>query len=143
MSIRTERVAKLIQHEVADLLQKEFHEASQSLVTVTGARVTPDLGLAYIDVTVLGDRPEQRQAAFRRLETLTPEIRRALAARLRHQFKRMPELKFFLDETPQHTARMDELFAQIRADRGDSPAPEDDGAGDGPGADEGAGAGEG
>ena len=127
MSLRTDRVAKLIQHEVAELLQKEFHEASQSLLTVTGARVTPDLGVAYIDVSVLGDRPEQRQAAFKRLESLTPEIRRALAGRVRHQFKRMPDLKFFLDETPQHAAHLDEIFAQIRAERGDEPE-QDEGA---------------
>jgi ribosome-binding factor A len=118
MSLRTDRVAKLIQHEVAEILQREFHEASQSLLTVTGARVTSDLSVAYVDVSVLGDRPEQRQAAFKRVEGLTMEIRRALAARLRHQFKRMPELRFFLDETPQHAARMDELFEQIRAGRG-------------------------
>jgi ribosome-binding factor A len=127
MSLRTDRVARLIQQEVADLLQKEFHEASQSLVTVTGARVTPDLGTAYVNVSVLGDRPEQRNAAFKRLETLTPEIRRALAGRVRHQFKRMPELRFFLDDSPQHAQRMDELFAQIRAERGDSGTGEDEG----------------
>ena len=131
MSIRTERVARLIQHEVAELLQKDFHEASQSLLTVTGARVTSDLSTAYVDVSVLGERPEQRQAAFKRLEALTPEIRRALAGRVRHQFKRMPDLKFFLDETPQHAARMDELFAQIRAERGDPPAPAEPGGADG------------
>ena len=126
MSLRTDRVAKLIQHEVAELLQKDFHEASQSLLTVTGARVTPDLGTAYIDVSVLGDRPEQRQAAFKRLETLTADIRRALAGRVRHQFKRMPELKFFLDESPQHAARMDELFAQFRAGRAEGADAGDD-----------------
>jgi ribosome-binding factor A len=125
MSLRTDRVAKLIQHEVAEILQREFHEASQSLLTVTGARVTSDLSVAYVDVSVLGDRPEQREAAFKRVEGLTTEIRRALAARLRHQFKRMPELRFFLDESPQHAARMDELFEQIRAGR------DADGASDG------------
>ena len=98
-----------------------------ALVTVTGARVTPDLGTAYVNVSVLGDRPEQRNAAFKRLETLTPEIRRALAGRVRHQFKRMPELRFFLDDSPQHAQRMDELFAQIRAERGDSGTGDDEG----------------
>ncbi len=140
MSIRTERVARLIQREVADLLQGEFHEASQSLLTVTGARVTNDLGLAYVDVSILGDRPAQRETAFRRLEALTPQIRQALAQRVRHQFRRVPDLKFFLDQSPQQAARIDELFARIRSERG----PRDEGAvgdeadsgeaeGDGPG----------
>ena len=138
MSIRTERVAKLIGHEVADLLQKEFHEASHSMLTVTDTRVTSDLSVAYVNVSVLGETAEQRRAAFKRIEALTPEIRRALAGRVRHQFKRMPDLRFFLDETPQHAMRMDELFSQIQAERAargtdDAPAadaPEDGGPGD-------------
>lgn len=119
MSIRTDRVARMIQREVADLLQQDFGEASHSLLTITGARMTPDLGIAYIDVSVLGDSPEARQAAFTRLEAQAPLIRQALAQRIRHQVRRIPELKFFLDEGTQRTARMDELFAQIHAERDD------------------------
>ena len=128
MSIRTERVARLIQQEVADLLQGEFHEASHSLLTVTGARVTPDLSVAYVDVSVLGD-DAARGAAFKRLEALTPQLRRALAGRVRHQFKRVPDLRFFLDEGPKHAAHMDELFARIAAERPASPD-DADGAGE-------------
>lgn len=119
MSIRTERVARMLQREVADLLQNEFHEASQSLLTVTEVRVTKDLGIAYVHVSVLGDNPGQRTVAFRRVEVLTPQIRQALAARIRHQVRRIPELRFFLDEGQQHAAHMDALFMQIRAARGD------------------------
>ena len=49
MSIRTDRVGRMIQREVADLLVTDFGEASQSLVTVTGVRMTDDLGTAYVD----------------------------------------------------------------------------------------------
>ena len=118
MSIRTDRVGSVIQREVADLLQQDFGEASQSLVTVTGVRMTDDLGIAYVDVSVLGADDAQRKAAFLRLERQSTEIRRALAGRVRHQLRRVPELKFFLDEGPQRRERMDALFAQIAADRG-------------------------
>ena len=129
MSIRTERVASMLQREVADLLQNEFGEASQSLITVTDVRVTKDLGIAYVNLSVLGDDAGRRQAAFRRVDALTPQIRQALAGRIRHQVRRIPELRFFLDEGQQHAARMDQLFAQIRAERDDE-APEE---GEGPG----------
>ncbi|HYE96514.1 MAG TPA: 30S ribosome-binding factor RbfA [Rubricoccaceae bacterium] len=118
MSIRTERVGKMIQKEVADLLQNDFREASHSLLTVTDARVTKDLSIAYVNVSVMGDSAEQRKAAFRRLESATPQIRQALAGRIRHQVRRIPELRFFLDESPQRVARMDELFARIESERG-------------------------
>ncbi len=126
MSIRTDRVGRMIQREVADLLQQDFGEATQSLVTVTGVRMTDDLGVAYVDLSVLGGTPEARKAAFLRVEGQTVEIRHALAQRIRHQVRRIPELKFFLDEGPQKAARMDELFAKIAAERDDSDPSDDE-----------------
>ncbi len=125
MSIRTDRVARMLQREVADLLQQDFSEATHSLTTVTGARISPDLGVASIQVSVLGTTPEARKAAFARIEALAPDIRKALAARIRHQVRRIPELRFFLDEGPQRTAHMDEIFARIAAERGDAPEADD------------------
>ena len=128
MSIRTDRVGRMIQREVADLLTTDFAEATQSLVTVTGVRMTDDLGTAYVDVSVLGTDEAQRTTALARLEAQTVGIRHALAQRIRHQLKRMPELKFFLDEGPQRRARLDDIFAQIAADRpaADDTPPADD-----------------
>jgi ribosome-binding factor A len=124
MSIRTERMARLVQREVAELLNNEFFEASQSLVTVTGVRVTKDLGIAYVDVSVLGEDLGRRKLTFRRLEEITPQVRSALASRIRHQVRRIPEIKFFLDESQQQAARMEELFDQIREER-DERTPEE------------------
>lgn len=121
MSIRTDRVARMIQREVADLLQQDFAEATHSLTTITDARMSPDLGVATLQVSVLGATPEARQAAFARLEGATPQIRQALAARIRHQVRRIPELRFFLDEGQERAAHMDEIFARIAAERGDAP----------------------
>lgn len=121
MSIRTDRVGRMIQREVADLLTTDFSEATQSLVTVTGVRMTDDLGTAYVDVSVLGADEAQRKGALARLESQSTEIRHALAQRIRHQLKRMPDLKFFLDDGPQRRARLDDIFAQIAADRDDRP----------------------
>lgn len=120
MSIRTERMARLIQREVADILQNELFEAGQSLVTVTNTRMTADLGIAYVNVSVLGETEERRQIGFRRVEELTPQIRQALAARIRHQVRRIPEIRLFLDETAQKAERMEELFTRIREERGDA-----------------------
>ena len=132
MSIRTERLARVVQREVADLLNKDFFEASQALATVTKVRMTKDLGIAYINVSILGEDPARRQIAFRRIDDIAPQIRQALAQRIRHQVRRIPELKFFLDETEQRVARMDELFDQIRSERSEDAidAPPSDADGD-------------
>ena len=117
MSIRTERVAKLLQREIADILQTEFSEQLPGLFTVTNVRMTKDLSIAYVDVSVYGQELTQRQAAFRHLEELTPQVRSSLANRIRHQVRGIPEVRFFLDESIQEAKRMDELFDRIRAER--------------------------
>ncbi len=117
MSIRTERVARLIQRDVADLLQTDFSEQLPSLVTLTDARVTKDLSIAYLYVSVYGDTAAQRQASFRHLEELTPQIRGALGRRIRHQVRAIPEIRFFLDDSLEHAQHMETLFDRIREER--------------------------
>ena len=117
MSIRTERVAELIQREVASILQRAYADQLKPMVTITHARVTPDLSIAYVYASVLGDTSAKREATFRQLKALTPQIRDELASRIRHQLRTVPELRFFLDESLQKAKRMDDLFDRIRQER--------------------------
>ena len=117
MSIRTERVARLLQKEIADLLQTDFAEQVQDLVTVTFTRVTKDLSIAYVDVSIYNAILTERQAAFRHLEELTPQIRTSLAGRIRHQVRKIPEIRFFLDESLHQAKHMDQIFDRIREER--------------------------
>ena len=117
MSIRTERVAEMVQREVARILQREYSDQLQPMVTITHARVTGDLSIAYVYASVMGDTSEKRKATFKQLEALTPQIRDQLASRIRHEVKTIPELKFFLDESLQKARRMETLFDRIQEER--------------------------
>lgn len=117
MSIRTERVASLFQREIAGILSSEFGDQLKPMVTVTGVRVTPDLGIAYVNVSVLGESAAQKQAVLAHLKDLTPQVRGSLGKAIRHQVRNIPELRFFLDESLDHALHMDELFGQIREER--------------------------
>jgi len=117
MSIRTERVASMLQRELADILASEFSDRLKPMVTVTGVRVTNDLSIATCHVSVFGDDPEQKHAVLGHLKDLTAQIRSRLAARIRHQLKSVPEIRFHLDETLAEAARLEELFGRIRKER--------------------------
>lgn len=117
MSVYTERVAELIQREIARILQREYSDQLQPMVTITRARVTGDLSMAYVYASVLGDTSEEREATFRQLKALTSEIRGKLASRIRHQVREIPELEFHLDESLQKAKRMENLFDRIREER--------------------------
>ena len=117
MSIRTERVSSMLQREIADILSREYSDQLQSLVTVTGLKVTNDLSIANVYISVFGDDPEEKQAMLDHLIGLTIPIRTSLAARIRHQLKAVPTIRFYLDQTLTEAAHLDELFGRIRKDR--------------------------
>ena len=122
MGIRTERVAKLLQREVAAILARDF--ASSFMMTVTAVRVTKDLGIAYVQVSVMQAAKADREAAIAHLVSQTARVRGALGRRIRHQMRSVPELRFFLDETEEQAARIDALFESIREGR-TSPSEQD------------------
>ena len=116
MSIRTERVASMLQREIAGILRQEISGEIRSMITVTGVRVTNDLGIAYIYISVYGDAGVNKETALDELKSFSPRIRKSLAKKIRHQLKGVPELRFFLDNTQNETERLEELFGKIRAD---------------------------
>ncbi len=117
MSIRTERVAELVQREVARILQRDYADQLKPMVTITNARVTGDLSIAYLYASVMGDTTAKREATFKQLQALTPEIRDKLTTRIRHQLRTMPDIQFFLDESLQRAKKMENLFDRIREER--------------------------
>ncbi len=122
MSIRQERVARLIQREIASLLISDFSNEIPGIVTLTNVRVTKDLSIAYLYVSVLGTSGET-EATFAHVKALTPRIRRTLGSRIRHQVRKIPDLRFFLDDTLDRAAEIDTLFEGIRysTEPGDEP----------------------
>lgn len=117
MSVYAERVAELVQREVARILQRDYADQLQPMVTITRARMTGDLSIAYVYASVLGDTSEEREATFRQLKSLAPEVREKLASRIRHKVREIPELKFFHDESLQKAKRMENLFDRIQEER--------------------------
>lgn len=117
MSIRTERVARLVQREVADLLNTTYHDSAEQMATVTGSKVTRDLSIAYIYVSCLGRTEEERRNAFNRLVERTPQIRNDLGSRIRNQVRHIPELRFLYDDSLQEAARIEELLDEARRER--------------------------
>jgi ribosome-binding factor A len=54
---------------------------------------------------------------MKKIEERAWEIKRELAARVKHQLRRIPTLDWFHDDTLEHADRMEELFRRIKAER--------------------------
>ena len=107
---RQERVSERIHHEVSDLLLNEIRDPRVEQVTVTGVEITPDLKLATVFVSALGD-PEAKDNALKGLERASGYIRRELAQRL--AMRVTPALRFVLDESWERGARLDALLDNL------------------------------
>ena len=106
---RQQKIAKQIQKDVAEIFQKEGAALVRGLlVTVTGVRVSPDLGYAKIYVSVF---PFDRSAELMKtLEHQNWFVRRALGQRLRNQLKNVPEIQFFLDDSLEYIEHIEQAL---------------------------------
>ncbi|MBM4429646.1 MAG: 30S ribosome-binding factor RbfA [Chloroflexi bacterium] len=109
-SRRQERVSERIHQELSELLQRRLRDPRLAYVTVTEVQVSPDLKLATIFVSALGD-DEAGESALTGLQHASRYIRRELAQML--QMRAMPELRFLLDDSWERGARIDQLLEQL------------------------------
>jgi len=109
---RPDRVADQIRGELAQLLAREVHDPGIGFVTLTRVQVSPDIQLARVFYTVLGD-VNARKSSARALERATPFLRRQIGARLR--LKRVPDLKFQYDDAVAGQDRIEQLLNEIHA----------------------------
>ena len=119
-SQRAHRVGEQIQKEVSALLVKGLKDPRVGFVTITGVEVTPDLHLARIYYTVLGDEKMRRETAEGLCSSI-PYLRRELGRSLRMRYT--PDLLFEYDASLEYGNRIENLIKEIKSgepDDGDS-----------------------
>ncbi|MEY3248131.1 MAG: hypothetical protein RL742_174 [Bacteroidota bacterium] len=112
-SIRQKQVGELVRRYFGTLLMEEgsLIYGRNKLVTVTNVKMTPDLLVANIYISVYG--VENKQEVILELEDNHAHLRRALAAKIGKQMRRMPDIAFFLDETVDEMYRVESLLNRI------------------------------
>jgi ribosome-binding factor A len=81
------------------------------MVTITDARVTPDLREATVYYTVYGD-DEARQATAQALESAKGVLRSTVGKQTGVRYT--PSLAFIADHVPEHAAAIDDLLVVAR-----------------------------
>jgi len=109
---RQRQVAGVLQEELNDIFRRlGLNMIDGGMVSISSVKVTPDLLEARIYLSLF--KIENEQAAMKHIEAKAWEIKRELAARVKHQLRRIPILQFFLDDTLDHVFRMEELFKSL------------------------------
>jgi ribosome-binding factor A len=108
-SQRQLKVSRLIQKELGEIFQRETRPLfGAALITVTQVRVSPDLGVAKVYVSLF-NVPDTK-ALLESIKVHTKEIRMKLSDRIRKQVRIIPNLVFFHDDSLDYAMRIDELL---------------------------------
>ncbi|MBB5761229.1 30S ribosome-binding factor RbfA [Methylorubrum rhodesianum] len=124
-SQRQQRVAELVRHALAEVLQRgdiQDPVLGSHVVTVPEVRMSPDLKLATAYIMPLGGQDEAPVIAA--LDRHKKILRQEVARRV--NLKYAPELRFRRDETFDEAARIDQLLRSEKVQRDLESAPRED-----------------
>lgn len=110
-SHRTDRVAEQIREEVSQILSSEVADPGVGLVTVTRVKVTPDLSLARVYWTIMGDATDRRRTE-KALARAAAYVRHLLSTRM--SLRRSPELLFTFDQSVAAQDRVEQILEELK-----------------------------
>ncbi|MCI0515248.1 30S ribosome-binding factor RbfA [candidate division KSB1 bacterium] len=114
---RNLRVAEQLRKEIAQIFQTGIQDPHLKMLTITQVTVSPDLRVAKVFLSVIGDLPA-RTATLEALEHAKSFIRNLIGQRMALRYT--PELIFRYDDTVDYVDNIERLFKQIHAENPDS-----------------------
>ena len=96
---RQKKIAGVLQNDLAVVLQKMLLESGQLgiIISVSKVTVTTDLSLSKVFTSVFP--PEKSGLIVKELNELKPKIKHQIAQKTKHQFRKMPDLVFYNDDS--------------------------------------------
>ena len=113
---RQRQVAGVIQEEMNDIFRRlGLNMINGGMLSISSVKVTPDLLEARIYLSLF--KVADTDAAMKKIEDRSWEIKKELAERVKHQLRRIPVLHYFKDDTLENVFKMEELFKQINEEK--------------------------
>ena len=108
-STRQKKVSRQLLKDLSEILQLKGRDLiGTSLVSVTVVRISPDLSIARVYISVFGE--EDKEALLTKMNQQSYAIRKKLGERIRNQMRKVPELKFFLDDSVDYSQQIEDLL---------------------------------
>lgn len=105
---RQNRIARLLQKELALIFQSQTRMTHGVMVSVTRTRVSPDLSICTAYLSIFPS--EKSEEILTNIKANEKFIRYELGTKVRNQLRIIPELRFFLDDSLDYLEHIDELL---------------------------------
>lgn len=105
---RQNKIARLLQKELAEIFQSQTRMMRGVMVSVTRVKVSPDLSICTAHLSIFPSN--KGEELLRNINANEKSVRYELGKRIRNQVRIIPELRFFIDDTLDYIERIDELL---------------------------------
>lgn len=107
-STRLQKIARLVQKELSEIFRLETAKMGGVLVSVSSVRVSPDLSIARVYLSIFPS--ERGTELLANINASEKKIRFDLAQRVRYQLRKCPELSFYIDDSLDYIDHIDSLL---------------------------------
>jgi ribosome-binding factor A len=108
-STRLNKVNKLLQKDLGEIIQLDMkHVTRGAMVTVTKVKVTSDLSIARVYLSLFATK--DKEALLEEIRKHGSEIRGKLGNRVRYQLRVVPGLQFYEDDSLDYIENIDHLL---------------------------------
>lgn len=107
---RQQKIARMLQKELGEIFLLYARKLQGTLITVTGVRVSPDLGIVHVHLSIFPS--EKAATVITHVNADTKAIRFDLGKRVRNQLRIVPELHFHIDDSLDYLENIDNLLKQ-------------------------------
>ena len=105
---RQSKINRLLQKELGEIFLAETKKMPGTLVSVSIVRVSPDLSLAKVYLSIFPS--DKAEGILSAVKESAKSIRFELAARVRFQLRKVPELSFYVDDSLDYIDNIDTLL---------------------------------
>lgn len=110
---RQNKIARLIQQDMGDIFLKETKPLfGNSLITVTRVRITPDMAIARIFVSIYPLGEASKESVMQSIQSNIADLRRRLGLREGKQLRIIPQLEFYLDDSLDYIENIEKLLKE-------------------------------
>ena len=110
-STRQNKISRLVQREMADILLKlNKSKFTGKIITVTVVRVTKDLGIARIYLSIYPS--EFAEEILSDIQFNNKQLRGELGRRVGKSLRVIPELEFYIDDSLDYIDNINKLLHQ-------------------------------
>ena len=110
-STRQNKISRLLQKDLAEIIQKEGRDLFPGImVSVTNVRISPDLSIARVYLSIFPS--EKGAVVLLEIKKHTSKIRGLLGLKVGKQLRIVPQLDFHIDDSLDYIDNIDRLLKE-------------------------------